>query len=277
MNYDTKFGVSQGRLVESESGQLQCFPQSGWMKEFAIAEDAGLSFIELLIERNVNKLNPFWSIDGRNKIKDLTLEHNLELYSCCFDYIIDHDLSRQDTTYKSILQDFFNACDELAIPVIVFPMLEESSLTKQNYKDFVPLIQDIADKFLCDSKELCLESILPAAELADFLDMIDRNNVSCVYDTGNRVVDGTDLVCEIHLLNNRIKHFHIKDKNDGGENVILGTGLVNFYEVFEALRSIGYKGHFNFETTRGRFPKKTIDLHLYIAKFFCEEVLNENT
>ncbi|MDB2595208.1 sugar phosphate isomerase/epimerase [Pseudomonadales bacterium] len=271
MNYVAKFGVSQGRLVLPENGELQCFPQSNWQKEFEIAGRVGLDFIELLVERQPNKSNPFWSQDGRKSIRQAGLENGVEIYSCCFDYVIDHDLANQNKTYKVELIDFFKACEDLSIPLIVLPLLERSDLTKETYKQYVPLIQEIADRFLSKATNLCIESLLPAPDLLAFLELVDRKNVSCVYDSGNRIALGADLESEILLLNDWIKHFHIKDKNALGENVILGTGLVDFRSVFGALRDIDYRGRFNFETTRGQIAEKTMAYHYYLSKFFFEE------
>lgn len=271
MSLNAKFGASQGRVVPSESGGLQCFPQNSWQKEFQAASRIGLSFIELLVERKPNKSNPFWSSIGRDEIREVVSKSNMEIYSCCFDYVIDHSIADQDNNFISEMVGFFRACADLSIPVIVLPLLEKSDLNSQTYKDYVPLVQDISDNFLSKSAELCIESLLPASELCEFLALVDRKNVSCVYDSGNRIVDGADLASEIMLLKDWIKHFHLKDKNADGANVILGTGLVNFDEVFGALRKIDYQGHFNFETTRGETAEKTMAFHYYLSKFFLEE------
>ena len=42
---DIRYGIVQGRLVESESGELQCFPQKKWRDEFRLAKESGLDFI----------------------------------------------------------------------------------------------------------------------------------------------------------------------------------------------------------------------------------------
>lgn len=276
MKSATKFGASQGRVVSSENGELQCFPQGNWREEFTAASRIGLSFIELLVERQPNKKNPFWSASGRKEMRRIVSQNDMEIYSCCFDYVIEHDIANQDEEFKHELTGFFAACDDLSVSLIVLPLLEKSDLTKANYRQYVPLIQEIADTLTPASTELCIESLLPAAELLEFLELVDRKNVACVYDSGNRIVDGADLPSEILLLNNWIKHFHIKDKNALGENVILGTGLVNFSSVFGALRDIDYCGHFNFETTRGQNPRKTMAYNYHLSKFFHEESYLEN-
>ena len=58
--------------------------------------------------------------------------------------------------------------------------------------------------------------------------------------------------------------------NIGIQNVILGTGLVNFSVVFISLKKINYQGPYVFETSRGRDPVKTAKYNMQIVDFFIE-------
>ena len=91
-------------------------------------------------------------------------------------------------------------------------------------------------------------------DLVKVLERIKHPAVGVVFDTGNRVSFGHDLPGDIRFLGKRISHVHIKDKNASNENVILGTGLVNFLQVFKALAEINYEGAYTFETNRGKEP-----------------------
>ena len=55
------------------------------------------------------------------------------------------------------------------------------------------------------------------------------------------------------------------------KNVLLGTGLVNFYDVFKSLNEINFSGPLVFETTRGSDPKKTAIYNMEVCKFFSRE------
>ena len=63
---------------------------------------------------------------------------------------------------------------------------------------------------------------------------------------------------EILNLKKYIWHIHLKDKNWRGQNVILGSGSVNFNFIFNAIKKIKYKGKYTFETNRGNKPIKTM-------------------
>ena len=99
------------------------------------------------------------------------------------------------------------------------------------------------------------------------------DNLKCVFDTGNRSIS-KNLSEEILFLGDRIGHIHLKDKNKKAENVYLGTGKVNFYEVFESLAKINYKESFVFESVRiGTDPtKKTMSYNMSFSKFFKSEI-----
>ena len=43
---------------------------------------------------------------------------------------------------------------------------------------------------------------------------------------------------------------HLKDRDLNNKNVIVGTGIVDFVAVFQALKDINYKGRYSFESNR---------------------------
>jgi len=71
-----------------------------------------------------------------------------------------------------------------------------------------------------------------------------------VFDTGNRVVKNKDLVSEILKFKSSIKLVHIKNRDKSFKNIKLRGGLVNFNEIFKALKKIKYKNNFTIESTR---------------------------
>ena len=84
-------------------------------------------------------------------------------------------------------------------------------------------------------------------------------------------MEGINLANDIKRLAKRIAHVHIKDKDWHGNNVLLGTGEVNFKEVCQAFVDIGYDGTMTFETVRGKDPIRTAKYNLDFIKFFLAE------
>lgn len=268
------FGIVQGRLIQSPPDQLQWFPQDYWESEFFLASALGIDYIELIAERNHNSENPLWSDAGVDSIKSLVERNGLLLHAFCNDYIVDHALPKSDDVLaqnlKLIERGALLGCEKY-----ILPLFEQSELTLENVDEYVVPLRLIAEKAEQSGITVCLETVLNGAELITVLDRINHPAVSVVYDTGNRVAFGHDLPADICLLGSRISHVHIKDKNTFNENVIIGTGLVNFLKVFEALAAIDYQGPYTFETQRGSNPLRTAGYNLGLVKFFYEECFSK--
>lgn len=269
-NDGLRFGMVQGRLIQSPPGQLQWFPQEFWESEFFLAAALGIDYIELIAEREHNPDNPLWSDEGVGQLKALVQRNGLSLHAFCNDYIVDNALPGSVRVLKQNLclieRGALLGCEKY-----ILPLFEKSELTMANVEEYVAPLRAIADKAAESGITVCLETILSGAQLMEVLDRINHPAVSIVYDTGNRVAFGHDLPGDIRLIGSRISHVHIKDKNTANENVILGTGLVNFLQVFEALADIGYGGPYTFETQRGKNPLSTAAYNMELVKFFHAE------
>lgn len=263
-----KFGIVQGRLSKPPANQLQWFPQENWKEEIKTAAGLKLEFVELLVEREFNNKNPFWTESGRSQIFETHKKYELEIFSICNDYIINNNLADIVTQTKFI--DFLQKSAELNCKLIVVPLLEESSLNTETISELRPVIKVLAREAKGLNIHLCIESLLSGHDLKSFVESIDEPNLTVVFDTGNRILENTDLASEIKVLGDHIGHVHIKDKNILGENVLLGTGLVNFNEIFVAFKEIKYQGPYVFETTRGLDPINTAKYHLNFCKFFIQ-------
>ena len=267
MNKSIRFGIVQGRLTPSPQGCLQWFPQDSWEEEFKIASNIGISYIELIAEIQHNSDNPIWSDEGITKITNLVEYYKLTLHALCNDYIVEHSLILDSNVILQNL-NLIDQAEKLKIEKYIMSLLDKSELTINNMNKYVDSIRVIAEAANRKGILTCLETILTGKELFYLLDLIDRPFVKAVYDTGNRVAFGHDLAEDIRLLGDKIAHVHIKDKNKDNQNVLLGTGLVNFSEVFLAINDICYDGPFTFETARGSSPVNTAKYNMNLVEFF---------
>ena len=268
-----KYGIVQGRLSAVPQGMLQCFPQETWQEEFEACREIGLEFIELLSERQFNEFNPLWSEGGRNEITNTVTKNQLEIYSICSDFIIDHNLFSSDSELvDSHMEIFFEVCAGLEVPKIILPLLEESSVSVGHFDAAAEKLRKICDAAEQFNAEIVVETLLPANDLLDLIKICNRTNLGAVFDSGNRVNFKEHIYDEVCTLGDYISHVHIKDKNDVGENVLLGTGNVDFAELFSGLRDVNYKSAYVFETTRGRDPLETAIYNVTLCEFFRKEV-----
>ena len=271
MKQKIKYGIVQGRLIQSPKDQLQWFPQNQWEEEFSLASSLGFNFIELIAERQHNENNPIWTDEGIQKIKRLIRKNNLNLNVICNDYIIEHSLLQKKNNFEYNLA-FIERAELLGMKKLVLPLFESSELTEKNTNEYEDALIEIADAAKKKHILICLETNLNGKHLLRFLDTLNHKNIKCVFDTGNRIASGHDIYNDIRLLGEEIQHVHIKDKNNQNENVLLGTGKVNFYEVFKALKDIRYKQAYTFETCRGRDPIRTAKYNIDFIDFFIKEV-----
>ncbi len=265
-----RFGIVQGRLIQCPPGYLQWFPQERWRDEFSLSAKLGIDFVELIAEVQHNPDNPLWSDAGIDEIKSLVSENGLSLHALCNDYIVEHTLPGDGEVLQQSL-DLVAQGAKLGVEKLILPLFDSSELAPDNIERYVEPLREIADAAHDAGMVTCLETIFTGAELIDLLDRLDRPHIKVVYDTGNRIAFGHDLAGDIRLLGNRIAHVHIKDKNADNQNVLLGTGLVNFAEVFRAIHDINYQGPYTFETQRGHDPLRTAVYNMNLTTFFFEE------
>lgn len=252
------FGFVQGRMSKTPSKKtLQFFPQENWQKEFMYASKNNFRFIEYFAERKFNKDNPFWSTQGLNEIKFLTKRYNLINYSFCDDYFINHHfLSLKN--FKKYTNTIIKNLSSLKIKIYILALFEKSNITKKNFSKFVPRLKDFSNKLNKEKIKLALETNLDNSTLKKLILLVNKKNFSLVYDTGNRYNKNKSQYKDIIDLDKFITHIHLKDKNLNGKNVVLGSGKVNFKDIFKALKEINYGGKFTFETNRGLEPVETM-------------------
>lgn len=266
-----RYGIVQGRLVHSEDGQLQSFPNRNWKKEFTILQASKLSFIELLAERQYNPDNPIWSESGRKQIKEIGYSNEVQIVTSCYDYIIENNIFECNNILNKTLE-FLEISKNLGCSAVVLPFLESSDLSCVNQETRLRCLNVIANKAKKQGLLVYIETLIEAKELKDILTDVKSKYLKCVFDTGNRATLSVSLGDEIRTLDSFIGHVHIKDKNKSCENVLLGRGLVDFLEVFEALKNINYKGDFVFETVRGKTPLETAEFNVDYCEFYKKQV-----
>ncbi|MDB3990737.1 sugar phosphate isomerase/epimerase [Gammaproteobacteria bacterium] len=250
-----KYGIVQGRLLQSPEGMLQWFPDKSWEDEFDIGSEINFDFIELITSEVKDKSNPIWGDQGRSRLNELSKKHGIDIYSACFDFIIGNDVRDEET--KDSLFKFIECSKSLGIKKIILPFFGASEINKNNSSEYISILNETLSIIDSSKMELCIESLMGAQELKSFISSFKKKGLAVVFDTGNTVAHGHDIYNEIVILGDLISHIHLKDKDLNNENVLLGTGLVDFYSIMQSLNEINYSGPFTFETHRGRDPIAT--------------------
>ena len=239
--------MMQGRLVNTPNNQdLDWFPFNNWADEFSLASQLGVSSIELVFDREYHKDNPLRSVSGREKIREAFLINGLTPYSGCLNFIIDNFI--EDTIVFDACVSSLKALSQLDVKFVILPLFGKSDIK------LPATIKQVAKLSLIASNcgvQLLIEADEIAASILARLKANAGTNVAIVYDIGNASYRGHDVEAELLLLHEKIAHIHIKDMNNFGLNTLLGSGTVNFDNIFKSLLQIEYKGRFTLETCRG--------------------------
>lgn len=88
-------------------------------------------------------------------------------------------------------------------------------------------------------------------DLAAHLDKVDHPNVGAIYDTHHANLEEKSHREAIKIISPHLKHVHISE-NDRGTP---GKGLVNWFEVFSALKEVKYDGRLTIESFSTTIPE----------------------
>ena len=259
-----QIGIMQGRIFPDISGVLQKFPRQFWKEEFAEASQIGFSYIELLYDKDEAYENPLTRKNRIKEIKKYVSSGEISLYSICVDYFTKKNLlNSEDNDSWEKFKQLINFAEELSISVIVVPFFDKNHLkNKIDLQRFLALVERKIFSELDTNVCLCIETTLEAKQILSALNRTSTPIKIC-YDLGNAVSQNFNPDNEIELIADYIGLVHIKDrKKNGGPNVIMGEGNVDFVSAFKALREIDYKGNFTLETAVGDNPLNFANKHL---------------
>jgi sugar phosphate isomerase/epimerase len=120
-------------------------------------------------------------------------------------------------------------------------------------------LRQVADAFAAERVDLGLETGQETADaLKHFLQVLDRRNVGVNFDPANMILyEKGDPIAALETLAPWLKQCHLKDarrtKQSGtwGDEVVVGTGEVDWRKFFAVLDRIGYKGDLCIEREAG--------------------------
>src|SRR5581483_8625026 len=120
-------GIMQGRLLPPQEGRLQSFPRSGWEREFYLAADVPLDFIEWIFDSYGFEVNPLMSDTGIAALQARVARTGVEIRSVCADYFMDFPLARTDESLE-VLWDLLKRCQVLGVLRVILPFVDNSAI-----------------------------------------------------------------------------------------------------------------------------------------------------
>ena len=142
---------------------------------------------------------------------------------------------------------------------MVLPCVDASKIADEaDAAAVISALEGVADDMDRTGVEIHLETSLGPEEFRRLLDRIRHPMVRVNYDSGNSSSLGFDPRSEFRAYGDRVGSVHIKDRVRGGGTVPLGTGDADFPALFEALKSVDYRGPWVLQVARGT-PGEEVD------------------
>ena len=226
-------------------------------------------------------------VDGFSKLKDLGITVVSGMFSAVGEDYSTLDSIRQtggivpDETWPQTFDNFRRMA----------PMVSQAGLnhitfhagflphdpTDADYAKLTGRLEKVADLFADHGLTCCLETGQEEAEsLRSFLDTLNRPNVGVNFDPANLILyDKGDPIAGLNTLLPHVASCHIKDakrtRTPGtwGDEVVVGTGEVDWRAFFATLSQSGFAGTLAIEREAG--PTRVEDIQT--AHRFVQQVL----
>ena len=245
----------QGRLSECIDEKIQAFPWGFWEDEFVSAHAIDMHLMEWTLDQNQLYKNPLMTLNGKKLIKDLCCQYNFSILSLTGDCFMQAPFWKIEGLARSDLKDDFiavcHACAELGIQMVVLPLVDNGRLETEEQEQVLIEFMLKQQSFLADANvKIIFESDYAPRELKRFIKYFPSDSFGINYDTGNSAALGFAPEDEFDAYGSRVLNVHIKDRLFDGITVPLGTGAVDFEDVFSGLSRHNYKGNFILQTSR---------------------------
>ena len=218
-------GIMQGRLSPMVSGKIQAFPERFWKAEFFTAEAVGFELIEWTLDRKNILDNPLLSNqDAIETIKNLS---GVDVRSVTYDAAMQAPLvSNGNIEFHEVdtLLHVLDSCKNLGVGVLIFPLVDNSSVEDRDYQKYLEIFRSIDGKILSSNLRLAIESDFEPRRLRRFIEDIGSPNIGINYDTGNSASLGFSFHEEMAEYSSLIFNIHLKDRKLNGATVPLGEG-----------------------------------------------------
>jgi hexulose-6-phosphate isomerase len=269
-------GFMQGRLSPQVGNRIQAFPFLDWEYEFSEAKNLGISIMEWTIDSVDFDLNPLISVEGYEKIRNLSRSNSVAIPSVTCDYFMENpfwDSNGYDT--ESDLIKIIRGMNRIDSRILVIPLVDNSSLS--NY----PSTEDVINNFrklelsIREKKvSIAFEVDLSPEKASDFISEFPIDCFGINYDIGNSASLGFNPNDEFDCYGHRIINIHVKDRYHKGTTVKLGDGAADFPAIARNLLKREYGGNFIFQTARSAIGKHAEELMTNIVYFM--NVMKEN-
>tara|TARA_Y100001970_G_scaffold215291_1_gene263341 strand:+ start:674 stop:1510 length:837 start_codon:yes stop_codon:yes gene_type:complete len=277
MTKSNNLGFMQGRLSPTKANKIQFFPEKYWKKEFSLANKLGLKNMEWTLDHKNLYKNPIFTEKGIREIRYLSKKYKVKIKTLTGDCFMQKPFWRFSNSKKYIedLKKVINACGNLKIKYIIFPLVDNSSIkNKKEENKIISEFKKLNYILSLNKVKILFESNYPPKNLKKFIKKFDLKNFGINYDSGNSASLNYDSDTEFSYYGSYIKNIHVKDRILKGKTIRLGEGNANFKKVFKNIKKINYNKLLILQTARSLIKNKDFE-ELKINMDYIKTYLNE--
>lgn len=234
----------QGRLTEKGGFYPQEFPKK-WRQEFYSAKSLGFDCIEWMFNEKQWNDNPIILENELKNIVNISQETNVQISGICVNYFMEKSIyEMEDLEYNCfLLNRLLHNAHIIGCKNVIIPLFDASEMQLDN-----ALIYQIINMLVENEVFILFESNEQLSKLEKWLLGFKRSNIGICYDIGNATGLGYNPAKELAEYGYIVKNVHLKDKQCGGNTVMLGNGDACFKECFDALQKSLYTGCYILES-----------------------------
>ena len=238
------------------------------------AEKNNIETVELV-------LDPPEVIKEEYKHKFISLVNSFSLKKQIHGPFIDVNLcTHNDIISNASVESYLKTvkiCREIGVNLLtIHPGLANfliNSIREHNKNQLAHSIHKLLNSMNSPDVMICLENMpknchimLDENDIKNTFSTINRNDLYMTYDTSHFYTCDGDINILWDYFNKIIKNVHLVDNfsKDTDTHPPLGTGKVNFHEIFEVMRSYDYKGPIIIELSTAKDLPQSIN---FINKF----------
>jgi len=267
-----KLGFMQGRLINSEKGYIQYFPEKKWSTELKIASKNNFKIMEWTVNSENMSKNPLYN-GNLSSVKKMIKKYRIEIPSVTCDYFMQKAFFKINEIKKrkkiiNKLKKIIKNGNKIGIKYYIYPLVDNASIKSLQEEDL--LIKETRKilKLLNKNSMVLFETDYPPNKIINFIKKFKSKKIGINYDTGNSAALNYNFNDEVKYLK-YIKNIHIKDRVLNGNSVRLGKGNWNYKKFFKLIKN-KYKENFILQTARNKEKKHLLEININ-RKFFENE------
>ena len=213
----------------------------------------------------LNDSSPIWN-KNQSLLKKKINKTKLKKIILCDNFVFKSSLL--SSNYDRYFNKIINKLSYFTDSTLILP-IQNVFFEKKNYKNLIKKISYFIEESNIKKVKISFEVQVSLQTILRLKKDLNNELFKITFDTGNIfIIDrcNKSLITYFNKTKNFTNHVHLKDRDINDNNVIFGTGIINFKEFFKIIKKAQYNQTFTFETNRGQNFMETAKNNLIFVK-----------